>query len=220
MEELIPGIDYLVREGACNEGWLSFPDTERTAHWRHSWIMKRRPRPVVPVFAGAPMPRQGEETSERNAMLIMTYFRPWVLSADMATEHVACARGLRAENESWSEALQHWFSSGLLTQESKRYVANFLNVTRARPPDDDDQSQNSEDLVEDEPIVLSTNDLRDVLTTRIGGGRGRQGEHDDETAAGHYENSKSAIEKIDQVWGAIPSTSYGERFVDASQIDR
>ena len=49
---------------------------------------------------------------------------------------------------------------------------NFMSVHRLRPHDDDDAAGNSDDLVADEPVELSHDNLADALSTRVGGPRG------------------------------------------------
>ena len=157
------------------------------------------------------MPRPGDSDGSRNAMITMTYFRPWVLDESMASEHVPHASHLRIDGKSWTDSLRCWFELGLLTEESKRYVTNFLFVTSSRPPDDDDLSQHSEDLVDDEELVLSSNDLREALVTHIGGARGKAQKGEEEGQKSHYENSKSAIELMNKIWGSQPSKHNRER---------
>ena len=67
----------------------------------------------------------------------MTYFHPWTLRAVDASDEVPHGSGLRKTGETWQEALATWLDGGLLSQESKRYVGNFMAVHRVRPRDDD-----------------------------------------------------------------------------------
>ena len=71
--ELIPGEDYVVKD---NDGtdWLPFPDVPSTAHFRHTWVLRRRRRPRAPSFAGAPLPRHSAGEGDRAAMITMAYF--------------------------------------------------------------------------------------------------------------------------------------------------
>ena len=63
-----------------------------------------------------------------------------------------------------------WLDGGILCEEARRYVGNFLSVHRMRPVDDDASgADNSDDLLSDEDLALSSDSLLDVLHARIGG---------------------------------------------------
>ena len=85
-ENLIPGTDYLVKDDTSEEqrpAWLPYPDLPSTQHFRHTWILMRRRRPVAPSFAGAPVPKHGTGEAKRSATIVMAFFHPWTLrSAD------------------------------------------------------------------------------------------------------------------------------------------
>ena len=66
---LVPGDDYRIKPGG--PGWIPFPDHPKTQGWRHDWVMVFRKRPVVPTFAGAPLPKSHAGGEERAAMLLM-----------------------------------------------------------------------------------------------------------------------------------------------------
>ena len=169
-EELEPGVDYVVKRGGKSDDWLAFPDVPATQHFRHTWILVRRRRPRAPSFAGAPVPRHRPGEQQRSAAIVMTYFRPWTLRSDDADEHVLYAGNLRASERTWQESLICWLDGGLLCEEQKRYVNNFLAVHRVRPQDDgSDEEANSDDLISDEELQVSNASLADALSTRIGG---------------------------------------------------
>ena len=93
--DLIPGIDCQVKSKP-DPRWLPFPDIPSTQHFRHTWIIEKRCRPVAPVFVGSPFPMKRHDSSERSALLTMAYFHPWTLKTDYAQEdHVPFAGRLR-----------------------------------------------------------------------------------------------------------------------------
>ena len=53
---LIAGIDYAVKEEG-GTSWMPYPDLPTTQHFRHTWVITKRPRPVAPLFIGAPVPQ-------------------------------------------------------------------------------------------------------------------------------------------------------------------
>ena len=74
----IPGSD----DGVKSEGGddrLANPDVPSTQHFRHVWIMRRRPRPNAPAFSGAPIPHRCRGEGERATMITMTHFHLWTL---------------------------------------------------------------------------------------------------------------------------------------------
>ena len=86
---MLPGRDYKVKDEAPPEqGWIPFESNEFTNEYRHTWVLKRRVRPHDPTFLHCPMPRQGEGEEERNASIIMTYFKPFTLNPQWHIEDV------------------------------------------------------------------------------------------------------------------------------------
>ena len=166
-EELIAGVDYKVISGG--KGWIAFPDTESTQQFRHTWILVRRIRPRTPSFAFSPLPNRGKGEDHRSATIVMSYFHPWTLRERDADEHVPFAGQLRKANDTWQEALRTWLDGQVLCEEARRYVANFLSVHRVRHSDDDSEPENSDDLISDEDLILSSSALDEALDTRIGG---------------------------------------------------
>ncbi len=102
------------------------------------------------------MPRRGAEEHERNAALIMSYFHPFTLNPDFGSEEVPFLGNLCAAGLSWQASLRHWFDGRVLCEETKRYVNNFLAVTRARPCDDED-GHSDEQLSDDELVIGAHN---------------------------------------------------------------
>lgn len=91
--DLIAGEDYTVKDGT-GEAWIPFPDVAATLRFPHTWIMVPLRRPVVPVFGGCPMPEHRAGNTERNARIILSYFRPWTLDGASAMAHVPHASAL------------------------------------------------------------------------------------------------------------------------------
>ena len=72
---------------------------------------------------------------------------------------------------------------------------------RMRPRDDDEEDCNSQDVVSDEELEISTTTLIDALTTRIGG---KEAEGPANAIAGptHFQNSTAAIERNQDIWSS------------------
>ena len=104
----------------------------------------------------------------------MSYFRLWTLREGDADEHVPFAGQLRKANDTWQETLRTWLDGQVLCEEARRYVANVLSVHRVRHSDDDSEPENSDDLISDEDLILSSSALDEALDTRIGGRAPRQ----------------------------------------------
>ena len=84
-EDMLPGVDYPVKEDTSAEetpAWLPFPDSPSTQHFRHTWILVRRRRPVAPQLSGAPVPRHRAGEASRSATIVMAYFHPWTLRSE------------------------------------------------------------------------------------------------------------------------------------------
>ena len=96
----------------------------------------------------------------------MSYFHPWTLRVKDADAHVPYAGSLRAVEETWQEALRSWLDGLILCEEAKRYVSNFMVVTRARPEGEEDDVGNSDDLLRNEKLDLRTEDLAQALDSR------------------------------------------------------
>ena len=113
--ELNPGHDYVVKDGG--DDWLAFPDLPTTAHFRNTWIIKKRRRSKAPTFMGAPVPSKGNNASEHSALLTMAYFHPWTLRAEEEeVDAVPYAGCLRADEENWEAALKKWLDGNIISQ--------------------------------------------------------------------------------------------------------
>ena len=80
---------------------VAFPDCAATNPLRHYFILRRRPRPVVPCPEHTPLPKRGETTEER-AKKFSVYLRPWTLLPECASAVVPHLRDLN---------LMTWISS-------------------------------------------------------------------------------------------------------------
>ena len=198
--ELIPGTDYVVKEEG-GISWLPFPHCASTQHFRHTWVLVRRMRPRTPAFFGAPVPRHQPGEQQRAAAIVMAYFHPWTLRHEDADEHVKYAGHLRADDETWQDALEVWLDGNVICQEAARYVGNFLSVHRMRPRDDDDSNDgNSQDIASDEELEISRHELADALTTRIGGKDNARDDADQTGGPTHFQNSTAAIALNQSIW--------------------
>ena len=81
---------------------------------------------------------------------------------------------------------------------SALFVGNYFSVHRVRPQDDDaSEDGNSDDIVSDEELQVSSEQLLDALATRIGGRERKQAADEQEACAGgasHYQNSCTAMD--------------------------
>ena len=69
--------------------------------------------------------------------------------------------------DSWHAAMLQWFDGRILSEESKRYIQNFLVVTRTRP-EDDDLDANSDDILSDEELLIVRINLEEAISTQVG----------------------------------------------------
>ena len=111
------------------------------------------------------MPRRGVDEQERNAALIMTYVHPFTLNPDLDSEHVPFLGNLCTAGKSWHVSLRQCFDGRILCEETKRYVNNFLTVTRARPDEDDDAR--SEDKFSDDELVVGAHNFQKLSLIHI-----------------------------------------------------
>ena len=62
--------------------------------------------------------------------------------------------------------MQYWFDGHILSEESKRYIQNFLVVTRVRP--DDEDVGHSDDMLSDEELIVDNSSFAEAISTRVG----------------------------------------------------
>lgn len=142
------GKDYVVKAGSFT-GWYAFPDFASTQHIRHDWVLKRRLRPMVPSFTGSPLPKHHGAAAERNSRLALAYFRPWTMLPTLADEQVVGLADMK-EASSWQDVFRNWLASGQVAEHGRRYLQNFLSVHRMRPANEEDDEENSDDMLSDE----------------------------------------------------------------------
>ena len=198
--DLVPGIDYTVKEQGGDD-WVPLDKVASTASLRHEWILRRRRRPRAPHFKGCPLPKHKPGSAEQNAKITMTYFHPWTMREEAwADAHVPTLENLKQGCEAWETALTEWLDGNIISEESRRYVSNFISVYRLRPGgDDDDGLGNPDDMLQDEPVYVTKDRLDEVLETRIGG---KTSQRDDLELMGdsHHMNSSEAVKLGRDIW--------------------
>ena len=189
--DLQPGEDYVVKDSApFDADWYPLDDNAYTSEYRHSWVFVRNRRPKDPTFLHCPMPRRGDGEQDRNASLIMTYFHPYTFNPDFHSEDVPFIGQMCAGCGSWQERMAQWFDGEILSEESKRYINNFLVVTRVRPDDDEDEIATSDDLISDDELFVDSSNFEEAISTRLGSGKARpdsRSNHDTCAADGDQE---------------------------------
>ena len=199
--KLEAGIHYVVKEGQ-HANWIAYPACSATESFRHTYIIKKRRRPAAPMFIGSPVPLKGCD-AERSALLTMVYFRPWTLRLDYEEDrYVPYAGRLRPEDKSWQDEFDEWLRGGVLSEESVRYINNFMSVYRVRPRDVSDDVLSDEDF-SDEELVLTKKDLERAMQTRIGGRESKKSDNKTTSASGkvsHEVNSRTGINLVQKIW--------------------
>ena len=103
--------------------------------------------------------------------------------------------------------MTHWLDGNIISEESKRYVSNFISIHRLRPGNnDEDAMANSDDMVEDEEVCVTKDMLDNVLETRIGG-KATKNNDLDVMGDGHHMNSSEAVELGRDIWSKEGCTS-------------
>ena len=161
------GVDYRVHDEGGDD-WVPFPDAPGMENIRHRWILVRNARPRNPSFHGTPMPRKGETSEERNASLLMSYFRPFTLYEKEACSHCPYIAALREQNKSWHQSMWAWINGNVACEESKVFIQNFLCVTQMRPDYETYRENCSDDVFSDEALEAETHEIEDILSTRVG----------------------------------------------------
>ena len=202
MPELRPGVDYVVKDSGT-ESWMPLPKIPQLEMVRHRWVLMRNSRPITPTFRGCPMPSQGVahgSAQARNAKLILAYFAPFTLRADMQTKNVPYLPHMRGPDQTWMEVLETWLEGRVATEESAKYVNNFINVTQIRPDDDGEEQKHDEDIFSDEDLEAHSLKLADLLRTS-GGAETGMDKRGDEAGDGDEPNQRSeAFESAEQTW--------------------
>jgi len=229
--EMIAGIDYRIRETDSLKNdvkvklpWIGLEENTFTEEYRHDWVFKRHQRPKDPSFVHCPMPRRGENQQEKNAALIMTYFHPFTLNPANGDEHVPFLGNLCDAGLTWHNSLLKWFDGNILCEEVKRYIQNFLIVTRTRPSDE--QDVHSDDQFSDEELVVNSSNFRDIVKTRIASGPKRDAEEKkDEQTQKSEASAEAAFEKARDMWIISDSaetvmTSEGETIMTSEEVKK
>ena len=146
------------------------------------------------------------DSADRSAMLTMTYFHPWTLRPAFAEGKVVPFAGcLREHDESWQCALSTWLSGNVVSQESVRYINNFMCVYRIRPHDVSEDILSDEDF-EDEELELTEADLARALESRVGGreSKGKKSERESSRCkATHEQIVRRGMRVARKVWARI-----------------
>ena len=160
---LIAGEDYVLKEWdpERHHSWAPVEDNEYTKQYRNDWVFRRNRRPLDPTFDKCPMPRRGADEQNRTAAIILTYFHPFTLDPQLGSTHVPFLGDLCDSGKSWHDTMLRWFNGHLLCEETKRYVQNFLVVTRIRPDEEDDL--HSDDQFSDEELMVGAHNFSKVV---------------------------------------------------------
>ena len=164
---------------------------------RHGWYLERRPRPLCPHFANSPVPKRLQEDTERNALLVQAYFRPWTLHAKRPCDTVPHATKLRQASESWDASLRAWLRK-LPSQETKRHVGNFLSVYRVRPNEEEGANSDNSDV--DETLNLTSSSAARALQTQLSQQHKKRKLHG-------TEGTDEAISLAEKAWPRLSATS-------------
>ena len=121
-KKLTAGMDYVIRE-AGGEDWLPLGNGKLMQTYRHDWIIKRRPRPHVPVIFGA---QSGRTKAEQAARLLVLFF-PWVNNIEDASPSVPFINDLVGPKADYAAVLLgHAERVGFPTETAKHQVLNFV----------------------------------------------------------------------------------------------
>ena len=192
------GRDYVIKT-PDGEQWLALPDVPAMKTLRHVWVLVRNIRPKVPTFMRCPMPKHGADDTERNAMLIHTYFHPYTLRKDCTSEHVPLIANLRADCATWEESLRYWLDGRVLSSINKRYIQNFMHVTQVRP-DYTIMRGDSDNDFSDEELRADDCSLHDLLHTEVGGSKDDSAAMD-MTQPSTVAKQKDAFSLCKRIWG-------------------
>lgn len=185
---------------------IPYPEGAVNENFRHTWIIKKRNRPVAPTFVGSPVPMKRDDSANRSAMLTMAYFHPWTLRGKDAQDKVVPFAGhLRERTETWEAAIKEWLTGEVVSQESVRYINHIMSVYRIRPRDISEDVLSDEDS-SDEELELTEADLTRALETRIGGhdSKAKKSEKESSTSkASHEQNSRRGMRVAQKVWARV-----------------
>ena len=153
----------------------------------------------------------------------MSYFHPWTLNPNTAGAHVPFMGHLCEAGMTWHASMLRWFDGRILCAEVKRYIDNFLVVTRSRPEDVDDEQH--EEAISDEELIVGQHNFSKVVKTRMGAGRQQASGHADmdgecveEAAPGAHQATKEAFDLARRMW-SVPPLQDGLHQEEGIQID-
>ena len=194
-----PGVDFIIKE-KCSQHWEPLPDIPELQKLRHTWILQRNRRPRCPKFMYCPMPKHHDGQQERNAQILFAYFHPFTLRSDIACEGNPLPENLRQNNETWCEKLEIWLQGNVQTQESARYIRNYMNVTQMRPGNVQEDETGSFADCSDEELQRDTQNIENMLRTR--GGASKEAKEDAEEDWETEELTRAHMVRIDETWPA------------------
>ena len=194
---LVPGVDVRRRDTKANERQIFF-DSAAGRALQHGWYLCRRVRPLAPHFANSPVPSKWAEEPERNAKLLVTYFRAWTKNKAQGDADVVYVATLRQEGKSWEESLRAWLLS-LPCEETKRYVGNFLSVYRVRP---ENEAENSDDEEDADKLTVTVSDLGQAYETQLSATGKKEA---NSKWVCHRNLSAEAMQQADKFWAKTQS---------------
>ena len=172
----IAGVDYTIRESG-GEDWLPLGHGKQAKAYRHDWIIRRRPRPHVPVIFGA----QSSKTVEEQAMRILALYFPWVNDPVEASPEAPFINDLwQPSMKDWKEALlSHAARVGFPTIEVKQLVMNHVFTyclpRQTRLVGGLEENSDNEDITDDcASIALDEEDLLEATLTHVRGSHKEQ----------------------------------------------
>ena len=177
-----PGEHYTVKEPSGNE-YHTFPDIKPLEIFRHCWIIERRPRPVVPIIEGLPLPSLGKG-KDYIGRYLSSFFRPWTLLGD--TERTALddlfrecdqqqvphlsllgvVAGSDADTVDYEKAFRNYITHGVVSHHAAQLIQTFLLNTLCGIEDttDDVGEADKSDLDEEIPALqMRTDEFRSLL---------------------------------------------------------
>ena len=110
-------------------------------------------------------------------MLLMAYYHPWTLIDVAHSTRATFLGALKQEHNTFLDAQSAWRQRGIVCEESQMFIRNFINKTRTRASSgDDDKGEQSDDLLSDEELIVSSGRLSEAVLINVGG-RGARDVH-------------------------------------------
>ena len=129
-----PGVDFVVNEELVAQTpylfpypcWQTFFEQRNDAYtqFRHTWLLIRRQRPVVPSPERCPLPGKRMSKDTRSKILSV-YLRPWTLVRKVATETVPYLPHLSRNRSASMQQTISDTSSALPQESEQRQVSNI-----------------------------------------------------------------------------------------------